>query len=52
MRRQGGIRDGKKGMCSPFGWGMDAASYELRTMIFCSEQRDSAFSCEQRIAVL
>jgi hypothetical protein len=44
MSRQGGIRDGKRGMCAPFdgdGWRTVLMSqlYWPRTIVFCREQR-------------
>ena len=45
VRQQGGIRDGKRGKCAPFAWGMDAADGIAEPVVlvvnhcFCEEQR-------------
>jgi hypothetical protein len=48
VSRQGGIRDGKRGMCAPFdGRGRNGCCGRLCFAV----SRDSAFCCEQRFSV-
>jgi hypothetical protein len=50
VSRQGGIRDGKRGMCAPFDGDGCCGLCGLRTIVFCREQR-FCICCEQRFSV-